>query len=75
MFRFTAVHVVETFVKWRIIPMKQQDAAYTYKGILDPNRESTEGAGPYIEFTFCSGILFITFVSKSILSCCVKSVR
>jgi len=40
--RLTVTHVVETFVRWRIVPLKQRDAAYTYKGILDPNRESTE---------------------------------
>jgi hypothetical protein len=39
----TAAHVVETFVRWRIVPLKQRDLAYTYKGIRDPNKESTEG--------------------------------
>ena len=39
----TMTHVVETFVRWRIISLKQRDATYTYKGILDPNTESTEG--------------------------------
>jgi hypothetical protein len=39
----TATHMVETFVRWRIVPLKQRDLAYTYKGIRDPNRESIEG--------------------------------
>jgi hypothetical protein len=39
----TTAHVVETFVRWRIVPLKQRDLAYTYKGICDPNRDSTEG--------------------------------
>ena len=56
----TMTHVVETFVKWRIVPLKQRDAAYTYKGILDPNRESTKGNNLYSEFASCSGVLFMT---------------
>jgi hypothetical protein len=39
----TTAHVVETFVRWRIVPLKQRDLPYTYKGIRDPNKESTEG--------------------------------
>ena len=45
------MHVVETFVKWRIVPLKSRELAYTYKGILDPNRESVKGMGPYLEFS------------------------
>jgi len=57
----TVTHVVETFVKWRIVPLKQRDATYTYKGILDPNRESTEGKNRYSEFASRFGVLFVTF--------------
>ena len=59
--RHTVTHVVVTFVKWRIVPLKQRDATYTYKGILDPNRESTEGKNLYSEFAACLGVLFVTF--------------
>ena len=38
----TAAHVIETFAQWRIIPLKNQDLAYTYIGTTDPNREQTE---------------------------------
>ncbi|XP_066357885.1 uncharacterized protein [Miscanthus floridulus] len=38
------MHVVETFVRWRIVPLKQRDPTYTYKGILDLNRELTDEA-------------------------------
>ena len=55
------MHIVETFVKWRIVPLKQRDAAYTYKGILDPNRESSEGKNLYSEFASRLGVLFVTF--------------
>jgi hypothetical protein len=39
----TATHAVETFVRWRIVPLKQRDLAYTYKGICDLNKESIKG--------------------------------
>lgn len=42
----TVAHVVETFAWWRIIPLKRRDLAYTYSGVMDPNRESKEGDGP-----------------------------
>ena len=38
--RLTTTHVVETFVRQRIIPLKRQDLAYTYTRLTDPNRES-----------------------------------
>ncbi|CAD6266918.1 unnamed protein product [Miscanthus lutarioriparius] len=38
----SATHVVETFAKWRVVPLKNRDPAYSYKGVLDPNRESVE---------------------------------
>jgi hypothetical protein len=60
----TATHVVETFVRWRIVPLKQRDTAYTYKGILDPNRESVEGTGPYLEFALVLGWRLCLFVAK-----------
>jgi len=53
--RITTAHVVETFVRWRIVPLKQRNAAYTYKGILDPNRKSVEGIGPYLKFALVWG--------------------
>jgi hypothetical protein len=48
-------HVVETFLRWRIVLLKQRDTTYTYKGIIDPNRESVEGTGPYLEFALVRG--------------------
>ena len=54
----TTTLVVETFVKWRIVPLKQRDVAYTYKGIVDPNRESTEGKNLYSMCASCLGVLF-----------------
>lgn len=41
--KLTATHVVEAFARCRIIPLKNWDPAYTYKGVLDPYRESVEG--------------------------------
>ena len=43
----TVTHVIKTFVWWRIVPLKNWDLTHTYIGILDPNRESVEGTGPY----------------------------
>jgi len=60
----TAAHVVETSVRWRIVPLKQRDAAYTYKGILDPNRKSVEGIGPYLEFALVRGWRLCPFIAK-----------
>ena len=39
----TATHLVETFARWRIIPLKRRSLAYTYSGVIDPNRESKVG--------------------------------
>lgn len=36
----TVAHIVETFARWRIIPLKRRDLACTYLGVKDPNRES-----------------------------------
>ena len=72
----TTAHVVETSVRWRIVPLKQRDAAYTYKGILDPNKESTEGKNLYSEFASCLGVFIYDFsFLKSDSSCCTRSVR
>jgi hypothetical protein len=38
--RLTIAHIVETFARWRIIPLKRRSPAYTYSGVTDPNKES-----------------------------------
>ena len=34
--RLTATHIVETFARWRIIPLKRRDLACTYSGGYGP---------------------------------------
>ena len=60
----TRAHVVGTFVKWRIVPLKSRELAYTYKGILDPNRKSVEGIGPYLKFALVRGWRLCPFIAK-----------
>jgi hypothetical protein len=35
----TAAHIVETFARWRIIPLKHRSLAYMYFGVTNLNRE------------------------------------
>lgn len=58
---------VRELAKWRVVPLKNQDAAYTYKGVLDPNRESTEGKDPF-RVCPCSGICTLLLYDKILTS-------
>jgi hypothetical protein len=53
----TAAHVVDTFVRWRIVPLKNRDLACSYKGVTDPNRETPEGIN-LLSICSYSGICF-----------------
>ena len=39
----TVAHIVETFARWRIIPLKHKNIACMYSGTRDPNRELVVG--------------------------------
>ena len=54
----TTAHVVKTFTRWGVILLKNWDPAFTYKGVLDPNRESPEGIN-LSRICSCSVIMFL----------------
>ena len=40
----TAAHVAETFIRWRLAPLKERDPeVFHYRGPTDPNRENSAG--------------------------------
>ena len=56
--RLTTTHVVETFVRQRIIPLKRQDLAYTYTRVTDLNRESVQEKVPPPILIFIQSLTF-----------------